>query len=316
MNLIATNNETTPEAFILTNYQDIVCSRDISEKTRERYLYDAEDFVSFVVDNGFNSKTPLLYKAHLDSVANLAMSTKRGKLRVAKMICETIWHKGITRENYSYGVKNFRVSSGHKKEGLNAEQVQKVFHYLETLPYEEKIEVTRGGTRFLKTNNTFKDRNYLITCLLAYQGLRQFEVCGLEVDDINLSAKTALVKGKHRDDKELIHLHPKTVAAIREYRNRNEINSGYLIRSRRGVKFSTNSIKHIYTDFRTGIFTQLDIDKTVHGFRHYFITTLLDKFKDTQIVMKFARLLSQETIKVYDDRLKMDGYLGDYYDTF
>jgi len=52
------------------------------------------------------------------------------------------------------------------------------------------------------------------------------------------------------------------------------------------------------------LFKELGISKTVHGFRHYFITHLLKSF-DVGTVRKFSRHKSLDMLIVYDDEINL-----------
>ncbi len=48
-------------------------------------------------------------------------------------------------------------------------------------------------------------------------GLRQVEITRLDVKDIDLIRKTALIEGEGEDGKEMIYLHPEIARHIKEY---------------------------------------------------------------------------------------------------
>jgi len=131
--------------------------------------------------------------------------------------------------------------------------------------------------------------------------LRQIEIIRLDVKDVNLADRTAFIQGKGNDDKELIHLAPETVRALREHIKLNRAGSGALFKSlgnRRREILSTMTIKREIGE----LFRSLDIDKTVHGFRHYYITALLSVL-EVRDVRKFSRHKSLEMLIVYDDEI-------------
>ena len=316
-----------PMNYLLMNYHSIVTGFDVKENSIKRYLYDAEAFISFIGDNGFGEDVIKRYKAFLKKTINHTTSTNKNKLAIAKRLCKRLFDKGITNELYGVGVKNFRVSSGHKKDGLNQNEIDKIENYFSALPETMKIEVKRGKQeKFLRNISTNKTRDYLMFCLMAYQGLRTFEVCGIEIQDINLNTRKIFITGKSRDDGEWFDLQTKAEQAIRKYLSLKGFKSGWLIPNRSGNQLSTSTVRYIFNDKRKvnkenrgadkGIFPSLLINKTVHGLRHYFISSLLDKFNDIPVVMAFARLRTLETVKVYDDRKKIEKNLPDFRSMF
>lgn len=70
--------------------------------------------------------------------------------------------------------------------------------------------------------------------------------------------------------------------------------------NRKRDRLSTRTIKR---EFQT-LFTQLGYEKTVHGFRHFYVTELL-KNMDMRDVRKFSRHRSMEMIIVYDDEVSL-----------
>ncbi len=83
--------------------------------------------------------------------------------------------------------KSFSQSKKHKKEGLNDEEIDQLAYALKELP-----------------NTAQNTRIKAIISLLVLQGLRQVEITRLNVKDIDLIRKTALVEGKGKDDKECL----------------------------------------------------------------------------------------------------------------
>ncbi len=141
-------------------------------------------------------------------------------------------------------------------------------------------EIAKLSEKIRSFRNTPKNaRLKALFCLFALQGLRQIEAVRLNVEDLDLVNGLAWVQGKGRDDKELIYLHPETVKAFKKYINICSVGSGAL-------------------------FKDLGINKTVHGFRHYFITDLLRSF-DVGTVRKFSRHKSLDMLIVYDDEINL-----------
>ena len=134
-----------------------------------------------------------------------------------------------------------------------------------------------------------------------------------------LSDNIIMIKGKGRDDKEIIDLHPKTVESVKAYINGSDQKDGFLFyplsHAHKGQDraLTTRSIRLMFGR----IFKALNIDKTVHGFRHYFVTNLSEIFKgDYNRVKLFSRHRSIQSIIFYDDRKKKKSDLKHYYRAF
>ena len=61
----------------------------------------------------------------------------------------------------------------------------------------------------------------------------------------------------------------------------------------------------------------LGIDKTTHGFRHYFTTKLIKVYKgDLLEVAQYTRHKSLEMLQVYNDNIKREADLPRFYRAF
>jgi integrase len=156
-----------------------------------------------------------------------------------------------------------------------------------------------------------------LVCLLALQGLRQIEVCRLNVADVDLVAQVAHVQGKGRDDREAVDLNPQTVQALRTYLKTARIADGPLFPSwHRSGQYDRLTPRHVRRIIRQAL-DDLGIDKTTHGFRHYFTTQLLDGYGgDLLEVRQYTRHSGLEMLRVYDDRRKQKDDLPRFYDAF
>jgi integrase len=184
-------------------------------------------------------------------------------------------------------VRQFRQSKRHRRQGLTDSEVQMLGIKLKYFPKTQRNSRLRA-----------------LFALLAFQGLRQIEIVRLDVEDINLVRKTALIHGKGEDDKEIIYLAPATVQALKDYLSINKLESGTLFRSmgnRKTERMSTMTIKRELGKLMRGI----GIEKGVHGFRHFYVTELL-KCMGVGDVRKFSRHRSLETVIVYDDEVNLE----------
>lgn len=70
--------------------------------------------------------------------------------------------------------------------------------------------------------------------------------------------------------------------------------------NRKTERLSTMTIKREVGE----LLTELGIEKTVHGFRHFYVTELL-KTMDARDVRKFSRHRSLEMLMIYDDEVSV-----------
>jgi len=81
--------------------------------------------------------------------------------------------------------------------------------------------------------------------------------------------------------------------------------------NRKSKRLSPRTLKR---DF-AGLFKGLNICKTVHGFRHYYITRLLKSF-EVSVVRKFSRHKSLDMLIVYDDEIDLLAKKDKVFDCF
>jgi integrase len=166
-----------------------------------------------------------------------------------------------------------------------------------------------------------RTRMIALYSLLALQGLRQFEAVALTVEDLRLNDRIAFVRGKGRDDKERIDLHPETVSALEDYLQTSGKKSGFLFTSiSRATKGSTDPLtERAVRKLFAAIFQKAGLPegRSVHGFRHFFVSQILEVTSgDLLTVQKFSRHKSLQAIKFYDDRKRKAELLPMFYNAF
>jgi len=119
------------------------------------------------------------------------------------------------------------------------------------------------------------------------------------------------------DDKEIIHLHLETVRALKEYLQVNRVSDGVLFASKsnnsRNKRLTTRTLRKIVKE----TLKQLGIEKTTHGFRHYFTSALIKAYKgDLLEVARYTRHKSLEMLQVYNDNIKLQADLPRFYEVF
>ena len=273
---------------------------DVTENTRQDYKYRIGLFLDFMDTNGFNHNTFLEFKRALAKRTDITVSTKNKYLATAKIFLKEANRQGAIPVDITQNIKTFSQNKKHKKDGLNDLEIQKITESLR-------------GLSPIPTNTRLK----AILSLLVFQGLRQVEITRLDVKDIDLVSKVAFVQGKGRDDKEPVNLHPETVKALQTYIKSNKIKDGALFTSQsnnhRGKRITTRAVRDIVKAVLNG----LSIEKTTHGFRHYFTTTLIKTYKgDLLEVAQYTRHKSLEMLQVYNDNINRKADLPRFYKAF
>lgn len=296
------NAQAEVTAFLIDNFEAILAGIDASPLTRQRYTKAAADFIAHVEEDGLNLNTYRSYKAKLSAEVSITAKTKNIKLTAAKTLLKELHQRhGVLKVDLTAGVKQFSVTQEHVKDGLTADEVQAVRTVIDNLPAAKRY------------------RLQAIFFLLAFQGLRQFEVCALTAEDLRLSDKVAFVRGKGRDSKDRIDLHPDTAIALQKYIAFAGIKSGNLFPGANGDALTTRAMRKLFTCPIYGLFKKagLDLNRSLHGFRHFFVTRFLEITSgDVLTVQQFSRHRSLQALKMYDDRKRKQELLPTFYTAF
>jgi len=273
---------------------------DVSEATRKDYKYRIGLFLDFTQDRGFNRNSFLEFKRYLAERTDLAVSTKNKYLATAKIFLKEANRQGALPADITQNIKTFSQSKKHKRDGLNDEEIKKLTEAIRGLP-----ETPQNA------------RLKAILSFLVFQGLRQVEITRLDVRDIDFISKTAFIQGKGQDDKEPINLHPEAVRALQGYLKSYKIADGALFTSQsnnsKNQRLTTRALRDIVKE----TLNALGIEKTTHGFRHYFTTTLIKTYKgDLLEVAQYTRHKSLEMLQVYNDNIKREADLPRFYRAF
>jgi integrase len=273
---------------------------DAGEGTINDYKSRIDSFLDFVNDRGFNNNSFREYKRHLDNRIDIKSGTKQKYLIAARVWLRELNRVQILKTDLTSNTKGFKQDKKHKRDGITEEELSLVMDKIKLL--ESTPEAARLRALFT---------------ILALQGLRQIEIIRLDVTDLDLKSGTCFVKGKGRDDKERIYLHPESVKALTNYLELNKIKSGALFVSNsnrsKNQRLTTRGLREIIKD----VLKQLDINNCTHGFRHYFTTKLIKTYKgDVLEVAKYTRHKSLEMLQVYNDNINHQADLPRYYQAF
>jgi len=273
---------------------------DVREETRKDYQYRIGLFLDFIGQKGFNVNTYLEYKRYLADRMDYAISTKNKYLISAKVFLRELNKQGVIPADITQNIKVFGQTKKHKREGINDEEMIILTEALKALP-------------FTPQNLRLK----AILSLLALQGLREIEILRLDIQDIDYVSKVAYVRGKGHDDKEPVSLHPESVKALKAYVKANRVSDGALFKSQSNSsmneRLTTRSLRRIVKN----TLGELGIQKTVHGFRHYFTTKLIKVYKgDLLEVARYTRHSGLEMLQVYNDNVKKEADLPRFYGAF
>lgn len=271
-----------------TRYSEsIFDTLDIQPSTKSEYQKRILKFFRYMETQTITRDLLLAYKQYLRDDNTLGISSKNKYLTTARIALREMYRQGLTPIDLSVGVSSFQQNIKHKVNGLTEEEVVKICNYLK------------------EQDNSFKNKRLkALAALLFFQGLRQIEICRLDFNDIDLANGTINVLGKGRNDKEHIHLHKTTTKALRSYSRASQAKYGpafYSLNGRnKGQRLTTRGLRQIIQN----LFSELGIEKTVHGSRHFFTTELIKHYKsDLTTVARFTRHNSLEMLTIYNDEI-------------
>lgn len=288
LDYFADNGEAAKESFY---------GMDISKASSYDYGQRIGFFLNFVkYQSEINLDIFLIFKKYLATRTDYKSSTKNKYLTSARIFLKELARQGFIQD-VTINVKGFQMNSDqHKKPGHD----------------EKEIELISKKISELK-NTLLNARLRSIYHLLVLQGLRQIEVVRLDVETIDLPNGFAFIHGKGRDDLEKIVLHPQTVKSLSEYLKLSDVGSGAIFKSlgnRKSARLTTRTIQRLFVP----LFGDLNIEKTVHGFRHFFTTEIVKRY-DIRTTQKMTRHKTPKMVMVYDDERLAQKNVDEIHDT-
>jgi integrase/recombinase XerC len=170
---------------------------------------------------------------------------------------------------------------------LDREQTQRLFDWAES---------RAGGDEFVPT------RDLAMLELFYSTGIRLSELCGMNLEDLDLLSDQVKVRGKGRKER-IIPVGSRAVLALRRYLNlrepvvarpRTERRAVFV--SRLGKRLAPRSVQRIVHAMLDGIGSD---GLRVHSLRHTFATHMLDAGADLRAVQELLGHASLSTTQVY-----------------
>lgn len=278
---------------------------DVSTSTIKEYRQRIQPFLEYCKQHDLNSQTLVQYKREL-SKKDGSTSTKNKYLTVARLFLRELHKEGFTPVDLSLNVRSFKQTKGHKRLGLTDEEIRRI------------------GDHVTERAWIYQDYRLLaIVSLLTYHGLRQQEICNLRWGDIDFDNQTIGIRGKGRDDVEVVPLHKHCWTALQHYLPNANVPIMHYEKfpvfpsptySKHGQPISTRRLRQMIQE---KVFEPLDINRTVHGFRHYYTTTLVDNSGGNLLmVMKQTRHKSLEVLQIYYDEHRIKKRMAMWHHAF
>jgi integrase/recombinase XerD len=277
----------------LEGVRSIIDSIDVSANTRSQYKRDIRHFLDWVGSNPLYPNVLLDFKRFLEGRSDIGTGTKSKYLTVSRVVLGELYRLQVIPVDVTKGVKSFRVTRTHKRSPITDEEVKSVWDHLESTQDDPRTKVIVG--------------------LMYFQGFRRIEVARLTVEDFDPSSQTLMVLGKGRDDKELVHCHPRLVEILTTYLTETGLRSGPLFPSSRSDRGLSSNMIWRKVNKVHGI---LGIRTNVHGYRKVFTSKLIDSGMNLLDVRSFTRHKDLTQLQTYYDRLNHQKSLPRYYEVF
>jgi integrase/recombinase XerC len=126
-------------------------------------------------------------------------------------------------------------------------------------------------------------RDRAILELFYASGLRLSELVGLDLEDVNVSAKMVRVLGKGRKER-LVPFNTSTAKAIRAYLNVRPSRNDALFVNFRGGRLTVRSVDRIVRRYVAATSARMGISP--HALRHSFATHLLQRGADLRVIQE------------------------------
>ncbi|MBO0457260.1 tyrosine recombinase XerC [Enterococcus hulanensis] len=267
----------------------LITERGYSEKTKEAYQRDLNDFYDFLQNSG----EPLLMTVnHLDVRVYLAF------LNDQKYSRNTISRKiASLRSFYQYLLKHEKI----KENPFSYVHLKKKQARLPRFFYEKEIEVLFNS---VDGEEPLDQRNRALLEVLYGSGLRVSECANLRLSVIDFDNSVMLIHGKGNKDR-YVPLGSYAADAIQEYiqdgRKKLMEHFGkkhdYLFVNHRGKQITSTGIEYVLNQIIQK--SSLTSDIHPHMLRHSFATHLLNNGADLRTVQELLGHANLSTTQIY-----------------
>ena len=274
----------------------ISIEKNYSNYTKDNYLEDLNDFLSFLKSEEINKWCDVDY-----AIVRLYLRKMYDKKYSKKTIAR---HISTLRSFFKYLLKEDIISNNPMTLISNPKQDKKL---PTVLNYEEVEEILNIPDK----NTDIGLRDALILELLYSSGIRVSELVSITTDNINKNKKTIKILGKGNKERYVLY-GSKCAELIDEYiysSRKNLIgnkNHKYLLVNKDGNKLTTGGIRYILERVLKEGGVKLKISP--HTLRHTFATHLLNNGADLKSVQELLGHENLKTTQIYthvsNDRLR------------
>ena len=165
--------------------------------------------------------------------------------------------------------------------------------------------LTKDEIRLLFQNTKF-GRNRLMLQFMYGSGCRVSEVVHIQVEDLNLKERTALIRGGKGNKDRLIILSKDWIHDLKKYLEKKKIKSEYVFSKKNGKNITTDTVQRVVraSAEKAGINKHV----TPHCLRHSYATHLLEAGTNIRYIQSLLGHSSLNTTQIYtsvaNDQLK------------
>ena len=266
--------------------------RDVSPHTLKAYARDLEDFTEFCNRHYGNWTWTTVDRSGLRGF--LGELQRRGLARrsAARALSAVRSLYRYLQEHHAVPNNIARAAKVPKLEKrlptyLDRDQTERLFQWAES---------RAGSDEFAPT------RDLAILELFYSTGIRLSELCGVNLEDLDLLSDQVKVRGKGRKER-IVPVGSRAVLALRRYLNLREpvvarpgADRRAVFLSRRGKRLAARGVQRIVHSMLDGIGGD---GLRVHSLRHTFATHMLDAGADLRAVQELLGHASLSTTQVY-----------------
>lgn len=227
-----------------------------------------------------------------------AESTVNRRIATLKKFYYFLNLEDLIEKNPMIKIDSLRVATGEKREMIEIELYNEIISAIE---YKNKKQLV--------------NRNKLIFEVLMNCGLRISELVNLTVNCIDFTNKKINIQLSKGKKSRVVYMNDSLVDSIQKwYKDRNIIlskvdsKSDYVFISEKGKQISVGAVRSLFEDILEFITVTGEEDKykekTLHSFRHSFITLLLNNGIDISTVQKLAGHSSVSTTGLYANSIE------------
>lgn len=275
-----------PEIHAFTDY--MVIGRNKSERTAVEYARDLARFDRFLGDKSLVDATTEDIERWRDSLRlegrNQPQSIRRKLAAVSSFFKWRAKKKLLNRENPFDGVEMPGVGKRLPKH-VTVSDVEKLLSV--RLNYRRHVEFQRA-----------RDRAMLE--VLYGSGLRRAEICGLDIDDVDLENKTIRVRHGKGDKERFSFLSEPAVHALLAYLDVRRSSDTALFVTIRAKRMTPRQLWSVFKNHREAA-KDLGLKKHIvpHGLRHAFATGLYEGGADIRAIQELLGHSNISTTQIY-----------------